>query len=197
MIRYHRLFYKLFSTKKSVGKLNAEHTALSERTAMVCPACSSRGNCAPHASYTRSLIDFEGGRVVYRRVEVKRVRCGSCGHTHALLPEHIVPYSTYSLLFILRVLAGYFLRLGTVEQLCRRYAISPSMLYQWKALFLEHKALWLGMLKDTETAPDEFIRQLFSLPSWSSDFGKPFWLKAARSFLQRHRDAACFRHAVF
>ncbi len=164
---------------------------------MVCPACGSRGNCAAHASYTRSLIEYESGKVVYHRVKIRRVRCGSCGHTHAILPEHIVPYSTYSLLFILRVLAGHFLRLGTVEQLCRRYAISPSMLYQWKALFLEHKAVWLGVLKDAETTSDEFIRQLLVLPSWSSDFGKPFWLKTARSFLQGHRDAACFRHAVF
>ena len=73
---------------------------------------------------------------MYGRVQIRRVRCGSCGHTHAILPDHIVPYSTYSLQFILRVLAEYFLGLRTVEQLCRRYAISASMLYQWKALFL-------------------------------------------------------------
>ena len=197
MIRYHRLFCKLFSTKISAGDLYAEHTDLKELGMMACPACGSRGNCAPHASYTRSLIEYEGGEVVYHRVKIRRVRCGSCGHTHAILPEHIVPYSTYSLLFILRVLAGHFLKLGTVEQLCRRYAITPSMLYHWKALFLKHKAVWLGVLKDAETASDGFICQLLALPSYSSDFGKPFWLKAARSFLQCHRDAAYFRHAVF
>lgn len=164
---------------------------------MVCPVCASRGNCAPHAGYTRSLIEYEGGKVVYRRVRIRRVRCGSCKHTHAILPDCIVPYSTYSLLFILRVLAEYFLGLRTVEQLCRRYAISASMLYQWKALFLEHKAVWLGVLRDLETTPAGFIRQLLALPRYSSDFGKPFWRKAARSFLQGHRDAACFRRAVF
>lgn len=164
---------------------------------MTCPVCKSRGNCAGHGSYTRSVIDFEGGRTVYRRVEIKRVRCGSCGHTHAILPDCIIPYSTYSLLFILRVLCAHFLGLGTVEQLCRRYAISPSMLYQWKGLFLEHKEIWLGVLKNAETTSAEFLRWLLTLSSYSSDFGKPFWRKAARSFLQGHRDAACFRHAVF
>lgn len=69
-------------------------------------------------------MEYEGGKVVYFRARIERVRCGSCGHTHAILP-----YSTYSLLFILRVLAEYFLGLGSVERLCRRYAVSASMLY--------------------------------------------------------------------
>ncbi len=120
-----------------------------------------------------------------------------CGHTHAILPDHIVPYSTYSLPFILRVLGEYFLGLRGVEQLCRRYAISASMLYQWKALFLEHKAVWLGVVRDLEITPAGFIRRLLALPRYSSDFGKPFWRKAARSFLQGRREAACFRRAVF
>lgn len=161
-----------------------------------CPSCGSRGNCVPHGKYTRSIIEYEAGKVVYRTVEIRRVRCGSCGHTHAVLPDHIVPYSTYSLLFILRVLAAYFLGLETVEELCGRYSISVSMLYEWKALFLEHKELWQGVLEDKETSPAEFIRRLFGLPSYSSDFSEPFFLKTARSFLQRHKDAAYSCYAV-
>lgn len=164
---------------------------------LACPACGSRGNCVPHGRYRRSVIDFEGGKAVYSVVEIKRVRCTSCGHTHAILPDRIVPYTTYSLLFILRVLASHFLGSGSVEQLCLQYSISASMLYQWKALFLAHKEIWLGVLEDMETAPGMFIRRLLGLSSYSGEFGRPFYQKAARSFLQRHRDAACFRHAVF
>lgn len=136
---------------------------------------------------------------MYGRVRTRRMRCGSCGHAHAILPDHIVPYSTYGLLFILRVLGEYFLGLRTVEQLCRRYAISASLLYQWKALFPEHKAVWLGVLRDLEITPAEFIRRLLALPRYSCDFGKPFWRKAARSFLQGRREAAAiaqFRFAM-
>ena len=164
---------------------------------MVCPACGSRGNCVPHGGYKRSLIDMEHGKVTYGSVEIKRVRCKSCGHTHALLPDYIVPYAAYSLLFILRVLCTYFLGRETVEQLCQRYEISPSMLYEWKALFREHKGLWLGALKDAETAAADFIRRLLNLPSYSLDFSRPFYGKTAFSFLQRHKNAALFRHAVF
>lgn len=164
---------------------------------MTCPSCGSRGNCVPHGSYRRSLIEWERGQVVYDSVEIKRVWCGSCGHTHAILPDNIIPYTTYSLSFILRVLCAHFLGSGTVEGLCRRFSITPSMLYQWKALFLAHKEIWLGILEDKETSPASFLRQLFILPDYSNDFSRPFYQKAAYSFLQGHRDAAHFRHTVF
>ncbi len=197
MIRYYTLFCKLFSLKKSSLELYAEKAATPAVHSIVCPGCCSKGNCAVHSSYKRTLIDIKDGKVVYDRVEIKRVRCKSRGHTHAILPDYIVPYTTYSLLFILRVLCTHFLGLETVEQLCLRYHISPSMLYQWKALFLEHKKIWLGVLENDRTAPGRFIQQLRSWPSYSEDFGRQFYQKAARSFLQRHRDAARSRHAVF
>jgi len=197
MIRYYTLFFKLFSLKKSSLELYAEDVASLAVHSMVCPACRSKGNCAAHSSYKRTLIDLKDSKVVYDRVEIKRVRCKSCGHTHAILPDYIVPYTTYSLLFILRVLCAHFLGSKTVEQLCLRYHISPSMLYQWKALFLVHKEIWLGVLENDRTTPTGFIEQLRSLPSYSEDFGRQFYQKAARSFLQSHRDAACSRHAVF
>lgn len=197
MIRYWTLLCKLFSLKKSSLELCAQDAACPAERSLACPACGSRGNCVPHGSYRRTLIDMEQGKVHYGSVEIRRVRCKSCGHTHAILPDYIVPYTTYSLLFILRVLAAHFLGLETVEQLCRRCGISPSMLYQWKALFLEHKRLWLGVLKDAETTCAQFIRQLLDLPGYSDEFGRPFYRKTTFSFLQRHKDAAIFRHAVF
>lgn len=150
-----------------------------------------------HAEYQRSLIDLDGGKVVYATITVKRVRCKSCGHTHAVVPDYIIPYTTYSLLFILRVLAAYFLGTRTVETLCRRFCITPSMLYQWKSVFLKDLEIWLGVLAAAETGPVNFIGQLFAMPSYAACFGIPFFSITARSFLQVHQDAAFYRHAVF
>lgn len=135
--------------------------------------------------------------MVYTSIEVKRVRCGSCGHTHAVLPDFIIPYTTYSLLFILQVLAAYFLGSGIVEELYGRFSITPSMLYQRKASFLSDREIWLGILMAAETAPIDLVRQLFAMPSYAAGFGMPFFTLTARSFLQTHREAAFFRHAVF
>ena len=116
-----------------------------------CPWCGSKGNCVSHGSYMRSMADFTYGKTVYGEICVLRLCCTSCGHTHAILPDVIIPYSVYGLFFILRVLAEYFLPRHTVEKLCARFGISVSMLYRWRDLFLSHKQEWLGMLVSAET----------------------------------------------
>ena len=144
MIREKRLFCKLIKIKKSSQQLYAEEKYLHAKRAQVCPVCGRRGSWQAHGQYERSIIDYESGRVVYGRVKIRRVRCESCGHTHAIIPDYIIPYCTYSLLFVLRVLGEYFLMKRTVEGICRRYNITPSMVYSWKGIFEEHKEIWLG-----------------------------------------------------
>lgn len=197
MIRGKRLFCKLSEIKKSAQELYREEQGKPVGQSEACPGCGCRGKWAGHGWYERSLIDYKEGKTVYARIRVKRVRCESCGYTHAVLPDYIVPYSTYSLFFILRVLAEHFLKRETVERICRRYSITASMLYQWKKLFAAHKDIWLGVLESAETTAAEFIRRLMALLDYSGMFGEPFFKTAARSFLQGHQDAARFRHAVF
>ena len=99
-------------------------------------------------------------------IKVVRVIC-SCGHTHAILPDLIIPYNTYGVFFILRVIAEYLLHRHSIEHLCARFSITHSMLYRWYGLFLEHKSLWLGVLHSAESAPSAFLasvtRELFFL----------------------------------
>ena len=163
----------------------------------VCPRCGAKGCCNPHASYHRTLIDFIAGKPVYSRIIVCRVICTSCGHTHAVLPDVMIPYATYSLFFILRVLAEFFTHLCTVEKLCARFSITPAMLYRWKALFLDHKKLWLGVLGDAGTQPRSFLCQICRHPDYSASFAAPFVLLTTHSFLQSHRNPADFRQTVF
>lgn len=197
MIREKRLFCKLKKIKKTTEEIYRDNKREAKRSALVCPSCGSRGEWRGHGGYERSVIDYGEGEVKYGKIRVERVRCESCGHTHAILPDYIVPYSTYSLLFILEVLGAYYLRMWTVEELCRRYSITPSMLYQWKAIYQAHKALWLGVLETVETTASGFIRWIREVEDYSGEFGGRFYEKAACSFLQRHRDAQLHRHAVF
>lgn len=52
-------------------------------------SCEVRGQCKRHAYYTRS-IKTPFGKV---RLRILRVICASCGKTHAILLDSIVPYS--------------------------------------------------------------------------------------------------------
>ena len=95
-----------------------------------CPLCGSSGNCHIHDYYDRSLVDFRSGIRTRYSLCVMRVFCDSCEHAHAILPDVMIPYSSFSLLFILRLLGQYFADRFTVEQLCERYGISQNRFYQ-------------------------------------------------------------------
>lgn len=46
---------------------------------------------------------------------------------------------------------------STVVRICAKYEISMSTLYAWKALFFEHKRMWLGILEDILTSAEKFL----------------------------------------
>lgn len=70
-----------------------------------CPICRTKNpDWKKHAAYERYIISFENGKSINYLVVIIRYKCDSCGHTHALLPEFLIPYRSYSILFILSVL---------------------------------------------------------------------------------------------
>ena len=160
MIRKFSLFCKLIRIKTSSDSLFSSFMDSYSHTMQRCPSCHSKGNLIPHGSYQRNIIAFTNGKTTYHKISVRRFKCQSCGHTHAILPDIIVPYAQYSLFFLLRVLGEYFLHLKTVSEICHIYAITPSMLYRWKALFLCHRADWLPLLERLETSSFSFLIQL-------------------------------------
>ena len=155
-----------------------------------CPCCGAKGTCSVHSYYGRSLVDFIGGKPVRHGLCILRLVC-SCGHTHAILPDFIIPYSSYGLFFILRVLAEYFLRLASVEKLCERFLINQNQLYHWLSLFRRHKEVWLGLLSSMESSGLAFLKDLFRMPCYS-DFASGFLRRFAVSFLQSHRNPASY-----
>ena len=152
-----------------------------------CPICRSTGNCHIHDYYGRSIIDFRNGKQEKSNLCVLRVFCHSCEHAHAILPDVIIPYSSYSLLFILRLLSEYFAGLFTIEQLCERYGISQNQFFKWLALWKSHKQEWLGLLADAEASNLSFLKKLISAGRFSS-FSEEFILHFSLSFLQSHKN---------
>ena len=55
---------------------------------LTCPCCGHSGCLEKHAYYCRYI--FAGGKKT--RLYILRLKC-SCGHTHALLPSSVIPYS--------------------------------------------------------------------------------------------------------
>lgn len=159
-----------------------------------CPYCGANNpTWSFHDSYDRYLISFEKGSSITRTIVITMINCSSCEHSHAILPEIIVPYGSYSLIFILLVLKDYFASKMTVKALCEKFQISVSMLYRWKHLFLKHKKLWFGML---ENVYQNSITLLSSLPTFiTSNALSLFFLQNGYSFLQGITKTAQFSSA--
>lgn len=152
-----------------------------------CPCCKSKGCCIIHSYYKRSIIDFSNGEIVKHSVSIMRVICKSCGATHAILPDSIIPYNSYSIFFILEVLTDYYKNSVSVKNLCQHYDISLKLLYKWIRLFKNHKQHWLGVTESTEISDFEFLSSLIITDDFSS-FTKKFILQFSFSFLQSHKN---------
>jgi hypothetical protein len=147
-----------------------------------CPFCSAKNpNWSYHDSYPRYLISFENNNPITYIIDITRIICSSCKHTHAILPEIIIPHGSYSLIFILSVLKDYFFKM-TIKNICKKYQISPSMLYGWKRLFLQHKKLWLGILEDLYQNPLVFLSSMLACNT--SNNLQQFFTQTGHSFLQ-------------
>ena len=153
-----------------------------------CPCCGCKGNCRVHAYYYRYILDFRRGMPCCARIRVMRVMC-SCGHTHAILPDFIVPYRQHSLNYLVQALLAFYARCGSVSRVCSRFCLDQAFLYRLKSLYEAHKALWLGALMDACTAHAVFLRSL-CLHTDISGFLHAFFQRTSFSFLQSHRNPA-------
>jgi len=185
MIREKSLLCKILFLKTTGKELFESYMAGFKAHLEVCPLCGAKGRCHIFGYYNRNLVDYSTGKINYEQVAITRVKCDNCPHTHAILPDLIIPYSTYSLVFIMRVLCFYQSGLMTVKAICEKYNISHSMLYRWRNLYYEHKDLWLSALTSMETTGRTFLLGMLKMTKFS-DFINSFFKLAKVSFLQSH-----------
>jgi transposase-like protein len=149
----------------------------------VCPKCESTGNLVPYGNYCRYLVSYTDDRVTATLIEVPRFKCKACGSSHALLPDILIPYCSYSLLFKINVLLVYFEKKQTIQELCLRFGIAVSTLYAWKKQFIEHKDLLLGLLVSHQSTEAAFLNDLFDSDDLSGTL-RHFFHRFNFSFLQ-------------
>ena len=187
MIRLNALDCKLKNTILSVRDLFRQSLEQSPLFLLVCPYCGAKGTCNKRGSYERSLVTFPDGKPQVVRLRIPRVQC-TCGKSHALLPDFIVPYLSYSLPMILRILSDFFTRRLTIRGICEKYLVSPPLICRFKKRFLIHKKQWLGILRDMELSTISFMEEL--LMSSYDRFHDAFLRLTTYSFLQSHKNPA-------
>ena len=184
MIRVFSILCKTLLEKLSDVEIFKKATDEFDHYNESCPRCGAFGKLSPCGSYSRDLVSYEDGVTVDSRVSPRRFKCASCGATHALLPDILIPYSPYSLRFKLTALTAYFDKDTIVSAVCERFGIAISTLYSWKKLLLEHKELLLGIIVSQKESATFFIQSLLLSPCLSERLSS-FFRRHAFSFMQR------------
>jgi transposase-like protein/ribosomal protein S27AE len=148
-----------------------------------CPKCGASGKLSPYGDYKRWLVSTDGKGVIAECIYPLRFKCGSCGVTHALLPDILVPYSPYSLRFKLAVLIAYFERDSTVAAVCESFGIAVSTVYEWKKLLESYKRLFLSAVLSMKEPALAFLKGLLGEACLSSRL-EGFFRQYAISFMQ-------------
>jgi len=117
-------------------------------------------------------------------VKVHRGIC-KCGKTEALLPDVLIPFSSYSLRFVLKILWKFLHRKETVEKFCAKYCIAVQTVYNWLSLFKLHYNKWMDITNELAGISRVMIRTIMDIPT----FPLLFYKKAGFSFFQGNRYA--------
>lgn len=187
MIRAFSLLLKL----KTSGLSDLHLFEILTETALRCPGpCPSCGSSFPAyrqmQPYSRFMISADNGKRVERQISVQRLRCSLCGHSHAILPECLIPYGSYTVGFILAVLEAYLSRKSRVDTLCDQWQISISTLYSWIHRFQNQLNASRSIL---DRVPQLSLTSIASVRAGSA-FLPDFFARFGFSFLQARPPAS-------
>lgn len=161
-----RLFSKLCKCFKQISFENEinifdKHMESISAGDLICPSCGAKNALSSFSSYKRHLVTYDNDKVYDNTIVITRYICSSCGHTHAILPPVIIPYSSFSFKFTVSIVYDYLVgRFNSVEVMCKYYEIAISTFYRLLKKFKEHKKLWLGLLEDKLNSSLDFIQNL-------------------------------------
>lgn len=102
--------------------------------AKICPCCHAKENLIIHGAYERNITFLVDNELENFKVNVQRIKCKSCNHTHALLPNFVVPYKITSIYSIAEI--AQRASLSSAYKLAEIIDLSMRMIYMYIAIVL-------------------------------------------------------------
>ncbi|WP_025641405.1 DUF6431 domain-containing protein [Schnuerera ultunensis] len=92
-----------------------------------CKFCGYEGMLHRHGYYSRNVIT----KYSIHRISILRVKCPSCGKTHAVLPSFLIPYYQYSLEFIFECLYLSFVMKDSYSKIVNLFnSLNPDLSFK-------------------------------------------------------------------
>lgn len=190
MIRKNEITFKLVQLKSFSDQSLFEHSVSSlDLSSCACPICGSIGNFTRLKPYERQMITVLENRRAEIPISVPRALCNACGHTQSFTSDNLIPFSSYTLRFVLTVLSDYLEHSRTVRNLCDFWQIAVSTLYIWIRLFSDHFSYWKRELDKIIRLSRDSIYQVMNITGFPHLFYETFGF----SFLQRCGKLPSFR----
>lgn len=117
-----------------------------------CPNPKCRAKNHPlhrHARYERGLVlwDAQNCALMDARIEILRLKCSSCGKTHAVLTMDMIPFFSYSIYAFLALIAMCMEPGGSVLRTEEKTGVSYQLLYRFLTLFHEYRQRLMLLLR--------------------------------------------------
>ena len=99
-----------------------------------CPHCKANNKLVKYGTYNRNLSILIDDNIIKFNIYVQRVICNSCGSTHALLPNFIVPYKSMAIFSIAQIV--YSAVISSAYKVSEKIELSWQQIYNLIALVL-------------------------------------------------------------
>ena len=151
-----------------------------------CPSCSAPSEkYVKNGTYDRHFTHIEGDVIVDSMITIQLKQCTSCQHSHALLQYLIIPYSSFSLGFIVTLLYSKLSnKFSSINEICAHFDISQRTYYRiMHRLMQDYHALSKTMSQYSKLL--EIISSLYSSSHERlKQLLKNFFEFAGHSFMQ-------------
>lgn len=122
-----------------------------------CPNCKCTGFLKANTSYTRDIIVSHQGYLITGKIKLIVLKCSHCSELHkkdenvqqyhALLPEFIVPYHSYSGEIIINCLNDKINNNEKIPNLEEKYNASYQLIYYWIKIMKKYELVSSIILK--------------------------------------------------
>lgn len=140
-------------------------------------ACGHSGCLTRHGFYTRYIKSYKEHK---NRLSILRVKCACCGHTHAVFPVIIVPYSQVTLDDHIRIINNYSNGKGHERLMTEKILIDENTI---RNILARYRTYWHQRLESAE----------ISLKLSLSDISK----RCIETFKRQFMQIKCTRNIFF
>jgi hypothetical protein len=159
-----------------------------------CPCCGSKNSLIRHAKYERYICLFENNVFVCHMITILRLKCKSCGTTHAILPADVIPYKIFSFTCIRICLTGYFIQEMSGPEISLLYRLSVQMVYLFINEYLDEQASCINFLRASDLdipkkscSDPGMVLMLINAHFSGSVFLRSYFMHTRQVFLMRRR----------